>query len=423
MALSTVYGHIYKYYLFLLLVVKPSVVIQHIAIALCITQKYQPFSCRNSFKQTTLKMGIALYLLNFIITLAAVIYYGLKKRLNYWKDRDIPHNKPSLLMGNFEGVMKTRSVGEIYRDTYRKFKGSGPFCGFYFQQKPIVVLLDMEMIKNVLIKDFSKFSNRGLYHNEDDDPLSGHLFLLDGQKWRTLRNKLSPTFTSGKMKFMYPSIIRVAEEFVETFEQHMIEMNHEVEIKDLLARFTTDIIGSCAFGIECNSLKNPQAEFRVLGRSIFTERRNGKFMQLFINTFPDLARKLHVRMVTDKVHNFFMCLVKETVEYRKKNNIKRNDFLNILLELNDSEQVMDEQGNYKGLTLEEMAAQMFVFFVGGFETSSSTMGYALYELALNQSVQQRLRDEVNQVYLKEGEFTYESIKNMQYLNAVISGGY
>ena len=44
------------------------------------------------------------------------------------------------------------------------------------------------MIKNVTIKDFNHFVDRGMYVNEEDDPLSGHLFSIAGDKWRILRS-------------------------------------------------------------------------------------------------------------------------------------------------------------------------------------------------------------------------------------------
>ena len=69
-----------------------------------------------------------------------------------------------------------------------------------------------------------------------------------------------------------------------------------------------------------------------------------------------------------------------------------------------------------------LTAQVFVFFLAGFETSSSTISNALYELAFNQSVQNKLRNEINEELQKtEGKLTYESIKNMKYMQKVFSG--
>jgi len=41
-----------------------------------------------------------------------------------------------------------------------------------------------------------------------------------------------------------------------------------VEMKDLLARYSNDVIATSAFGIECDSLKSPKNEFYEMGRNI-----------------------------------------------------------------------------------------------------------------------------------------------------------
>lgn len=79
----------------------------------------------------------------------------------------------------------------------------------------------------------------------------------------------------------------------------------------------------------------------------------------------------------------------------------------------------DKLGNEIELTDSLLTAQAFVFFVAGFETSSSTMSNALYELALHQDVQDKLRKEIREEYAKnDGTIKYESIKTMPYLHAV-----
>jgi len=84
--------------------------------------------------------------------------------------------------------------------------------------------------------------------------------------------------------------------------------------------------------------------------------------------------------------------------------------------------MMSESGENVNLTIEEIAAQAFVFFAAGFETSSTTMGFALYELAQNPDIQTRVREEVLEIWEKyKGDLSYESVQELVYLNQVISG--
>jgi len=72
--------------------------------------------------------------------------------------------------------------------------------------------------------------------------------------------------------------------------------------------------------------------------------------------------------------------------------------------------------------MDSLAAQAFVFFLAGFDTSSTTMTFCLYELSLHQDIQDRLQEEIDVVLQKhDGKLTYEAIQQMEYLDKVVSG--
>ena len=72
---------------------------------------------------------------------------------------------------------------------------------------------------------------------------------------------------------------------------------------------------------------------------------------------------------------------------------------------------------------DDLVGQALLFLGAGFETSGSTMSYALYELALHPEIQNSLRAEIMQVLNKHnGQLTYDSIQEMVYLDMVVSGG-
>lgn len=363
-------------------------------------------------------------LIILLCTLIGTVYYYVRKKYSYWADRNIPFVQPKFPFGNLKMYGQREHSSQMFTHFYRQYKAkdSAPFCGMYFVLSPVALAIDLQFIRNVLIKDFNHFEDRGLYYNEEDDPLSAHLFNLEPTKWRALRSKLTPTFTSGKMKFMCPTIVSVANEFQQCLGK-LIANDDVIEMRDLLGRFTTDIIGTCAFGIECNSLKDPDAKFRQMGKKVFEVRKNTVFERVLVQLSQSLARRLHVITHHRDVTSFFLNSVRETVSYREKYNVQRNDFMNLLMQLKNEGHLGDEPTKQVGrLTINEIAAEAYVFFLAGFETSSTTLTYCLHELAVNQEIQNRAREEIDSVLLKyDGQLTYEAIHEMVYVERIING--
>lgn len=75
--------------------------------------------------------------------------------------------------------------------------------------------------------------------------------------------------------------------------------------------------------------------------------------------------------------------------------------------------------NNKKLTVDQVMAQVFVFFFGGFDTSASVSSYALYELAKNPEIQRKAQIEIDETFKKHNnEWTYDCFQDMKYCSQV-----
>lgn len=368
------------------------------------------------FAEMLLTARLILELLAVFLLLVASFYFYHKWMYGHWKRRGIPYIPPTIPFGNLENpINKKDAIGVRFKQLYDEFKSKGcKYGGIFSMNRPKMLIIDPELVRCILTKDFQHFTDRGLYSNEEVDPLSGHLFMLSGTKWRNLRIKLTPTFTSGKMKMMFFIMAECSNQLLSRVDNYAKD-HLPVDIKEVLACFTTDVIGCSAFGLECNSLKVDDAVFRKYGRKILDPSAFELIRRVFVISFPEIAGKIGIKQMNKDIENFFINTVKETVEYRESTKYTRNDFMQLLINIKNS-----EDGN--GMTIKEMAAQTFVFFVAGFETSSSAMSFCLYELSVNQEIQEKLRNEIRHVLkLHQGVMSYEAIQEMKYLGQVLDG--
>jgi cytochrome P450 family 6 len=235
-----------------------------------------------------------------------------------------------------------------------------------------------------------------------------------------MRNKLSPTFTSGKMKMMYSTMHDVSNVMIKVAEASA-KSGTTIDAKTFTSRFTLDIISLAAFGLDLNSLENPEHEMIGYAKQVLDF--SGAFKQMkmmFMNTFPELARLMNVWITPPEFAEYFTKVMTETVAYREKNQIVRHDFLNLLLQIKNNGK-LDDGENLGKITFNELMAQSTVFLVAGFETSATAMMFALYELAVNPDVQSKLRANVVETLKKhDGKLTYEAIMDMEYLGYVVT---
>ncbi|GJQ73208.1 Cyp6a9 [Trypoxylus dichotomus] len=353
----------------------------------------------------------------FAIGLLTAIYLYYKQIFTYWLKKGLPQLNPTIPYGDMKNPWTVPRVIQFDR-CYQELKKRGEkHGGIYLFARPVYMVIDPEYVKNILVKDFQHFTDRGLYYNEKKQPISANLFFIEGQRWRNLRHRLTPTFTSGKMKMMFKTMLRCTEPLASAFKE-MASNREAIDIKESLARFTTDVIGSCAFGIECNSFLEPNSEFRQHGKAIFHQTPFDQMKLLFVQSFPNLSRSLGIVLLNNKSGAFLTNMATETYNYRKRNNVRRDDFMQILIDLKDKKG--DPKDKENSITMNELIAQASLFFIAGFDTSSVTLSFTLFNLASHLDIQEKVRNEVKDVLkMHKGEVTYEALQDMKYTEQVI----
>lgn len=139
-----------------------------------------------------------------------------------------------------------------------------------------------------------------------------------------------------------------------------------------------------------------------------------------------------MKTMSRDVSEYLISIVKQTIEHRERHRVSRKDFIQCLIELRNNQGKVSEDDSgwdtemvsdtMKAMTIEQCAAQVFLFYLAGFDTSASTIAYCLFELARNEECAAKLRAEIDDVLQRyDGELTYDCIKEMKYLDLCVMG--
>nr|AVL92843.1 CYP450 [Locusta migratoria] len=355
-----------------------------------------------------------------VLAAALALWFCYFRHFSYWTNKGAPHLRPWTPFGNcYKSIVQKQMLAEDLDELYRRFRGKR-YVGFYRGLEPRLLLIDPDVIRQILVKDFDNFTDRE--PSIIDDPIMlDQLFNMKGDKWRRLRQKLSPMFTSGKLKTMFQTLNDCGFEMVEVLAGAAKE-GRVLQFREVFALYTTEVVATLAFGVKLNCQHNPDCDFRMWARLLLQPRAIPfKYLALAIFT-PPLRRYLESKAPRINLFEYFDNMVKETLHDRLENPVKKNDFMEMFIQLHTKGFVEGEKegGITWKLTENEVAAQAFLFYIAGFETSSTTMSFAAYELAVNPEVQERVLAEIDAVLAESGEISYDSLAKMKYLDRVLS---
>lgn len=274
---------------------------------------------------------------------------------------------------------------------------------------PTYFVTEPDLVRDILVRDFSQLPNHRFIPTEPC--FESNLFNARVEDWKRIRSIVSPAFTSSKLQQLASEIDLCADTFMANIAK-VSSPGQSFNVQDYFGSFALDVLTSCAYGTKVESLSNPDHPMIVHAKALLKPNSRLIAGVLFASWFSALNISAAPRSTID----FWKNLTKQLVDERRTNiNEKKcNDFLQLLLK---SEVESEENGKQlKTLTLNEIVGQGIAFFIGGYETTSTTLSYCSYLLATNPEVQEKLFEEVS----KHKELNYESIEDLSFLECCIN---
>ncbi|GIY01405.1 cytochrome P450 3A5 [Caerostris darwini] len=310
------------------------------------------------------------------------------RRLKIFKQYGIPGPEPNFVSGNMSQLKSKPEPNTIITAWLNKY---GKVFGYFIGEIPYIVVNDLEMLKQIFIKDFHVFSNRPNMAL-DVVPLNKTLLALRDKRWKEVRALLTPTFSSGKIKLMTCIVAKKVDVTVDVVTKKA-ESNEMFDMYELVQGLTLDVIADCALAMKTHCQVNPKDIFVVAVRDFFRYAHNRAVEYAIM--FPFIATVMAFisnYMTAGQMTNLIVDSVNSAIKARCSNpDVKSMDILQLMLDHRES-----DDHETSGLSDEEIVANAYIFLLAGYETTATALAFTFYLLIKHPDVQERLYQEIEE---------------------------
>ncbi|XP_031763049.2 cytochrome P450 6k1-like isoform X2 [Galleria mellonella] len=265
------------------------------------------------------------------------------------------------------------------------------------------------------------WSKRGVPHLPPH-PILGSLTFLQRRNpdpiWSYMRKRLSPVFTSAKLKNLNGLVTEKASLLIQRIHNEC-KRSDPIDLRSMYSDYTTDVIGTAAFGVSSEATLNGKSHLRDVTKEFmkFNVLRGIAWCSIFF--FPRLVDIFRFSFFPKTTTDYFRRVYRAMVIQRRDNIGRENkDLLDALLKIQE-----ESVKNNEDVTEDMLVSQAAIFLQGGFDTSASTLTFMTYEVAHQPQIQEKLYKEIlnaSEKYTKE-EFNSIILSNgLTYMNCVIN---
>ncbi|CAG9782672.1 unnamed protein product [Diatraea saccharalis] len=358
---------------------------------------------------------IVLILLSVVICVLTFIYFKGLYNENYWKKRGVKFDNRNKVMGPlWDFLIGEQSMFEILADLYAKYSDE-PAVGFGSITSPALYVTDVTNVRYVL--QGPMFIDRGVNYLEDDY-LADNILFMSGARWKLMRQKMTPLFTSSKLKNMYYIMDKSALDFIDYLNNNP-DKREAKDTFNTLNMFCSAAVGAAVFGVSTKSIFD--SPFLEMARNAMRSTFQNNIKFALASVAPKLFTALKLRLFK-KFEPFFIGAMKQVFRQREQENVKKHDFVDICLSIQKNDVMKNEDGSLEMEPTDELlAAQGFFFFIAGVEPIATTILCTMIEISRHSEIKERLQGEIDLIFDKyNGLLPFDALTELEYLDNVIN---